>query len=97
MLYFAAGAWVSVIGAFVACTIAVLASWASVGACLGSLAGLFIVLLDGGMSFDSQAVVSVLFGVLIAAAMVFSWCQAREREREMDEWMEGWRETKCIA
>lgn len=82
MLYFAAGAWVSAIGAFVACTVAVLASWASVGTCLGSLVGLFVVLLDRGTSFDSQAVVSVLFGVIIAAAMVFSWCQARKgRER----------------
>lgn len=97
MLYFAAGAWVSVIGALVACTIAVLALWASVGTCLGSLVGLFVVLLDGGTSFDSQAAVSVLFGVIIAAAMVFSWCQAREGEREVDEWMDRWRENKCVA
>ena len=70
-----AGAWVSIIGALVGSTVAVLIAWASVGTCLGSLAAVFLVLLDGGVLLRAQAQVSLLFGVLIAGGIAFSWFQ----------------------
>ncbi|CAM9094866.1 unnamed protein product, partial [Ascophyllum nodosum] len=72
LLYFVAGAWVSLIGALVASTTAVLVSWVSVGTCLGSLAGLFLVLLDGGAVIGSQVEVSALFIGLIVVAIALS-------------------------
>lgn len=65
----------SIIGALVGSTVAVLIAWASVGTCLGSLAAVFLVLLDGGVLLRAQAQVSLLFGVLIAGGIAFSWFQ----------------------
>lgn len=69
----------SVIGALVGSTVAVLVAWAAVGTCLGSLAAVFLVLLDGGAVLRTQAQVSLLFGVLIAGGIAFSWFQVRAR------------------
>lgn len=78
-----AGAWVSAIGAVVACTVAVLLTWASVGTCLGCLAAIFLVLLDGGVIIRAQAEIWVLFGALIAAGTAYSWYQ-------VGCWGRGW-------
>ena len=61
-----------------ASTTAVLVSWVSVGTCLGSLAGLFLVLLDGGAVIGSQVEVSALFIGLIVVAIALSSWQVRE-------------------
>lgn len=68
-----AGTWVSAIGVLVGSTVAVLIAWATVGTCLGSLAAVFLVLLDGGVVLRAQPQVSLLFGVLIAGGIAFSW------------------------
>lgn len=65
------------IGAMVGSTVAVLVSWASVGSCLGALAGVFLVLLDGGLVLRAQAQVSLLFGAVIAACLAFACFQVR--------------------
>lgn len=70
-----AGTWVSVIGALVGSTVTVLIAWAAAGTCLGSLAAVFLVLLDGGVLLRAQPQVSLLFGVLIAGGIAFSWFQ----------------------
>lgn len=70
-----AGVLVSLIGAVVGSTVAVLFAWASVGTCLGCLSGVFLVLLDGGTLLRAESEVSVLFGALIAASVAFSWAQ----------------------
>lgn len=76
-----AGAWISLVGALVGSTVAVLVSWASVGACLGCLAGVFLVLLDGGALLPSQSQVSLLFAVLIVGGIGFSLFQVRQWAR----------------
>lgn len=75
ILCFLAGVWVSIIGAVVGSTVAVLLSWVSVGTCLGCLAGIFLVLLDGGMLLRAQLELSLLFGALIAVGIVCSLYQ----------------------
>lgn len=70
-----AGIWISAIGALVGSTVAVLVARASVGTCLGCLAGVFLVLVDDGSLLRSQAAVSLLFGALIAVGVAFSWHQ----------------------
>ncbi|CAB1098159.1 GT48 [Ectocarpus sp. CCAP 1310/34] len=70
-----AGIWISAIGAVVGSTVAVLVARASVGTCLGCLAGVFLVLVDDRSLFRSQAAVSLLFGALIAVGVAFSWHQ----------------------
>lgn len=70
-----AGILISVIGAVVGSTVAVLFAWASVGTCLGCLSGVFLVLLDGGTLLRTEGEVSMLFGALIAASVGFSWVQ----------------------
>lgn len=76
-LCYLVGAWVSLIGAMVGTTVTLLATWASVGTCLGCLAGTFLVLADGGALLQSQATVSVLFALLIAACLCLSWFQEK--------------------
>ena len=73
LVCYVVGCFVAAVGALVGGVVSLLLKWVSVGASLGSLLALWLILVDNGHFIVSETSIAIVCGASIAGCMVLSW------------------------